>query len=92
MLDGSGSPRRCWSLSVVTLMDSEQAAASSVPTMLDSEPDVRPHKDFGVLAVPAWLRYDPVRQPDPGRWTQIGLSLSCTFGEHGLIDMMSWSC
>ncbi|KAG8214839.1 major facilitator superfamily domain-containing protein [Butyriboletus roseoflavus] len=50
-----------------------------IPTTLDPERDVRHRKDFGVLAVPAWLRHDPARQPDPGRWTQIGLSLGCTF-------------
>lgn len=69
-------------------MDSEQVAASSSSTTLDAEPIVRPHKDFGVLVVPAWLRYDPGRQLDLGRWTQIGLSLGCTFSEHAVIDMM----
>jgi hypothetical protein len=82
MLNGSGGPRRCWSLSVLTVVDSKQPATSSTSTLnLVNGPVVRPRKDFGVLAVPSWLRYDPSRQPDLGRWTKIGLSLGCTLGE-----------
>lgn len=85
MLNGSGGFRRCWSLSVLTVVDSEQLAkpATSSTSTLDlvNGPVLRPHKDFGVLAVPARLRYDPSRQLDLGWWTTIGLSLGCTLGE-----------
>lgn len=70
-------------------MDSELAAVSSISATLDPEPVVRPRKDFGVLPVPARLRYDPGRQLGLGWWTQIGLSLGCTFGEDAVTYMMT---
>jgi len=95
MLNGLDGSRRCWSLSALTVVDSEQAGPDSTLTALNpaNAPVVRSHKDFGVLAVPAQLRYDPARQLDLGAsgWTKFGLGLGCTLGEHAVIDMMRWS-
>ena len=93
MLDGLGGSRSCWSLSVLTVVEPEQPTASSTSTLdLANGPIVRPHKDFGVLAVPARLRYDPGQPLDLGWWTRIGLSFGCTLGEHAIIDMMRPLC
>ena len=68
-------------------MDLEQAAASSISIVFNTVA-VRPHKDFGVLTVPARLRVDPGRQADLGWWTQIGFGFICTFGEYAVINML----
>ena len=94
MLNDLGSSQRFWSVSMLTVAGSEQPTTSSSSATLESVdgPHVRSHKDFGVLAVPARLRYDPGRQLDLGRWTQLGLGLGCTLGEHAVMDTTCSLC
>lgn len=93
MLNGPGSLKRGWSLSVLTLVDSEQAAPNSSTPALETS--VGPHKDFGILAVPSWLRHNPDRQLELDWWTQLGLSIGCTCGEpcrhrHDVLAALTW--
>ena len=91
MLNGLDGSRRCWSQSVLTVVDPEQAPTGSQSelTTLEDGP-IRPHKDFGVFLVPPRLRCDPSRQKDLDGWTQLGLGLGCTLGEHAVVDMVRW--